>query len=193
MSNLMGYLPEYYHDIKEMVELMETEDVELEALTAAVEQLLKDQFVETASEQAIKRREQMLGIRADPLETLDFRRKRLINRYSTKPPFTLRYLQNRLDALIGPGLAKAEVNVLHFVLKVSMNVPDAQYFKEILHTIQSVKPANLVYNQATSLADQIVLEEHIWKTSLTRMTRLGTAWKLGSTPFSISGQEVQVK
>ncbi|SCW57163.1 hypothetical protein SAMN04487970_101665 [Paenibacillus tianmuensis] len=194
MSKLMNYLPEHFHEIKEMKELTRTEDEEIEAIAHAVRQFLDNQFVTTAQEWVIKRREDMVGIRADSaVETLEFRRNRLINRYSTRPPFTVRYLQSRLDSLIGQGVAKVEVDGQNFNLKITMGVPDAAYFKEIEHTVQIVKPANLVYNQATSLADRVGLEEHIWKTPLTRMTRLSTTWKLGSTRFANRGKEVQVK
>ncbi|MCM3273650.1 putative phage tail protein [Paenibacillus elgii] len=194
MSKLMGYLPRLLHEIKEMKELTQTEEKEIEAVAQAVQQFLDNQFVTTAQEWAIKRREEMIGIRADPTtETLEFRRDRLINRYSTLPPFTIRYLQSRLDSLIGQGVAKVEVDEQNFVLKITMSVPDAAYFKEIEHTVQIVKPVNLLYNQGTSMADHVGIEEHIWRTPLTRMSRLSTTWKLGSTPFAKGGKEEQVK
>jgi hypothetical protein len=193
-ANLIAYLPELYRNIREFVELTEAENAELDSLTDAVTQLLDDQFVETASEQAIWRRELQLGIRADTTtETLEFRRKRLINRYSTKPPFTVSYLQGRLDFLIGPGRTTIEVDAQNFILKVTLSIPDAAFFKEIQHTIRAVKPANLVYIQATSLTDRIALEEHIWKAALTRRTRLSTLWRVGRTSFADRGTEVQVK
>ncbi|PYI57013.1 putative phage tail protein [Paenibacillus flagellatus] len=191
---LMTYLPELYRDIKDFVELMETEDVELDDLAGAIEQLLDDQFVMTSSEAAIKRREQQLNIKADPTnESLDFRKIRIINRYTTKPPFTVRYLQDRLDFLVGAGKATVEVDVQNFVLKVTVDIPDAAIFKEMEYTIKTVKPANLVYIQSTALAAQIGLQERIYKIPLNRMTQLSTTWKIGQTPFAARGQEVQVK
>lgn len=192
MSNLMKYLPELYADIQDFCEIAQTESSEIEVVVTAVQKLFDDQFVETASIQAIKRREQMLGIRADSTkESLDFRRKRLINRYSTKPPFTVRYLQSRLDLLAGEGRATVEIDEQNYILKVTLDVPNAAYFKEIEYTIHSIKPANIVYHQATSLLDSIGLEEHMKGTPLIRQTRLGTGWKLGQTPFAVKGQEVQ--
>lgn len=177
-----------------MIELTGTENVELDALYAAVSTMLADQFIDTASEQAIKRRELQLGIRADTsTETLEFRRKRLINRYSTKPPFTIRYLQQRLDALVGAGLATATVDVQALVLTVAIGIPDAAYFREIEHTINQMKPANIIYNQQTALADRIGIEEHITATPLIRSTRLGTLWHVGVTAFEVPGEEVVIK
>ncbi|MBE1444184.1 putative phage tail protein [Paenibacillus sp. OAS669] len=193
MSKLIHYLPEFYAEITDFAELATTEDAELDALAEAVQRLLDDQFVDTSSIQAIKRREQMLGIRADSTtESLDFRRRRLINRYSTKPPFTARYLQTRLDVLAGEGRATVEVDEKNYILQVTFDVPDAAYFKEIEYTIHTIKPANIVYHQSTSLLDTIVLQEHVSATPLIRGTRLGSGWKLGQTPFAVKGQEVQL-
>ncbi|MEI7027911.1 putative phage tail protein [Paenibacillus sp. y28] len=191
-TKLQRYLPDFYNGIAEFELLTGTEDMELDLLKQAIGQWLDDQFVMTAGEQALKRREQQLQIRADvSTETLEFRRKRLINRYSAKPPFTKRYLQQRLDYLLGPGKAEVDVDGDEFILRITISVPDAAVFKEIAFMIQTTKPANMIYNQATSLEDRIGIEEHLWKTPLIRATLLGS-WQLGRVPFAIRGQEVQI-
>lgn len=192
-DRIMSYLPDFYRDIQDMTKLAETESAELESLDAAVQQLFDDQFVMTASADAIKRREQMLGIQADPAtETLDFRRQRLINRYSTKPPFTVRYLQQQLDQLVGPGMTIVSVDVQNFVLYVTTNIENATVFREVSHTMDTVKPANLVYQQNTSLRADVGLEEHIAKQDITWNYTLGS-WQLGTQPFATLGTEEVVK
>lgn len=118
MSKLIkDYWPEYYETILEFLELAEAEDTEVTVLQSAINQLLDDQFVLTSEYEAVKRREKMLDIQADPtVETLDFRRKRIVNRYSTKPPFTIRYLQDRLDYLVGEGKTVTSVDIQNFLL-----------------------------------------------------------------------------
>lgn len=194
MNKLMQHLPEYYYDILEFVELTETETAEFMSVQQATDRLFNDQFVMTSSEAALKRREQMLGIQADPSqESIDFRRKRIINRYSTKPPFTIRYLQERLDYLVGAGRAVVSVDPINFVLTVTADIDNAAVFKEVDRTIKTTKPANLVYQQGTAITGEIGVKENIFRTPLTRMTRLSTTWKLGRTPFAERGPEVRVK
>lgn len=193
-ERIMPYLPEYYGEIVDFVEIAKTEDVELDNMDASIQQLFNDQFVMTSSIQAIKRREQMLGIQADPTtESLDFRRRRILNRYQTKPPFTIRWLQEQLDRLVGPGMTIVSVDVENFILYVTTNIENANVFKEVQHTVQTVKPANLVYQQNTSLNDVIALEEHISKQAITWNYKLDGSWKLGEKPFSTLGPEVQIK
>lgn len=187
------YWPEYYHDVIDFIQIAQTEDIELDDMTSAIQQLFDDQFVLTSSVQAIKRRELMLGIQADPTtESLEFRKQRILNRYQTTPPFTVRWLQEQLDRLVGPGMTIVSVDVENFILYVTTNIENANIFKEVLHTIQTVKPANLVYQQNTSLNDTIGLEEHISKQEITWNYKLGS-WKLGEKPFWSLGTEVKIK
>ncbi|MGG4552248.1 putative phage tail protein [Paenibacillus humicus] len=193
MNRFMQYLPDLYHDVVDFVELTETESQEWISVEKAINQLLDDQFVVSASMQAIKRREKILGIQADPAtETLEFRRKRLINRYSTKPPFTVRYLQRQLDFLVGAGLTIVSVDPQAFMLTVTTNLDDAAVFKEVEHTVKVLKPANMIYQQQTSLGDVIGLEERITGKEIDWNYKLGE-WKLGGKPFADFGPEVVIK
>lgn len=194
MNRLMEYLPSFYHDIFEFAELTDTESKEILTVQQAIDRLFDNQFVMTSDERAVKRREQILGIQADPkTETLEFRKKRLINRYSTKPPFTVRYLQKQLDYLVGLGRVIVSVDAKSFLLTVTANIDDAAVFKEVERTVRVVKPANITYQQKTSLEAKIIFNERISKQALTRQTRLSTNWKLGVTPFATAEPEVRIK
>jgi len=189
-ERILQYLPDFYREIRDFTEIGRTESAELDDLETAIQRAFDDQFVMTASADAVKRRERMLGIQADPAtESLEFRRKRLVNRYSMKPPFTLRYLQEHLDALVGPGMTIVSVDVQNFILYVTTNIENASVFREVIHTIETVKPANMVYQQNTSLQSTIGLEEHIAKRDITWNYTLDGNWKLGEKPFSTLGPE----
>lgn len=192
-DRVLPYLPSYYGEVLDFIQLARTEDAELDSLEAAVEQLFDDQFVLTSGVQAIKRRERMLGIQADPgLETLDFRKQRILNRYRTKPPFTVRWLQEQLDRLVGPGMTIVSVDAERFILYVTTNIENANVFKEVQYTVQTVKPANIVYQQNTALYDRIGLEEHITGRGIAWNYKLDGSWRLGERPFATLGTGVQV-
>ncbi|MGK5512062.1 putative phage tail protein [Brevibacillus formosus] len=193
-DRILKYWPEIYWEIDDFVALAPAESSEVEDMDKAVNQLFDDQFVMTSSPQAIERREKMLKIQADPsTESLDFRKKRILNRYQTKPPFTIRWLQRQLNELVGAGLVIVNVDVQNFILYVKADIDDAAVFKEVNHTVLTVKPANLIYNQQTEINEGITLQENIYKSSLERKTGLSTTWQLGISPFAVRGEEVQVK
>ncbi|WP_223869660.1 putative phage tail protein [Paenibacillus sabuli] len=191
MARFKDYWPDYYHAIAEMMALAGSEGEELHAALAETNRQLDDQFVLTSSLAAVRRREAMLGIQADPdAESLSFRRKRIVNRYSTKPPFTLRYLQQRLDYLVGIGAAIASVDEHAYLLRVTASIDNAVVFNEVMRTIETIKPANLVYQQNTALALKIGVEEQIVAKAMTWNYRLDESWRLGDTPFVSYGSEV---
>lgn len=193
-DRILNYWPDFYKEIADFIALADAQTPEVEGIEKAVQQLFDDQFVMTSSPQAIERREKMLGIQADPAnESLDFRKKRILNRYQTKPPFTIRWLQQRLNELVGLGLVVVDVDVQNFILYVRADIDDAAVFKEVNHTVLTVKPANLIYNQQTEINEGITLQENIYKSTLRRMTGLSTTWQLGITPFAIRGEEEQIK
>nr|WP_150959369.1 putative phage tail protein [Aneurinibacillus sp. XH2] len=180
--------------IRDFRELAKTEDIELKLLEGAINQLFDDQFVMTSGPDAIRRREKMLGIQADPTtESLEFRKKRILNRYQIKPPFTIRYLQQQLDSLLGKGRALTSVDVQNFILTVTTSLDDANLFKEMERTIKTVKPANLIYQQQTAVQDEVIIVEHISKKDIAWNYKLNGTWRLGEKPFSTLGQEVVIK
>lgn len=191
MNRLLEYLPEVLREIDDFKALTDAEIPEMDNLSAAIQKYIDDQFVMTASVEGIRRREKMLRIQADPsTEPLEFRRKRIINRQSTKPPFTIRWLQEQLDRLIGPGMAVVSVDVQQFILYVTTNIENANLFKEVQHTVQTVKPANLIYQQNTSLNHKIGIKHTTKARTVTWNYKLDGSWKLGEKPFATLGPEV---
>ncbi|MEK3788740.1 putative phage tail protein [Paenibacillus sp. FSL K6-1230] len=193
MNELIRALPPELQEIEEFQVITEAELPQMQKLTDMVDQIRNNQFILTSDVQATKRREQKLGIQADPTtESLDFRKIRLINRMSTKPPFTVRYLQQQLDNLVGEGLTIVSVDYANRVLTITANIDNAPIFNEVERTVSVVKPANMVYQQQTSIEDAIGINERMSYRALTRRTKLGS-WGIGTIPFADQGPEVIVK
>lgn len=193
-NRISEYWPEFYLQIKDFRELGNTEANEFDNLDTAMQKVFDDAFVLTSDEQAVALREKELNIQADPsTESLEFRKQRILNRYQTHPPFSLRWLQRQLDRLVGEGLTLVEVDYANRILTVVANVEDAPVFKEVQRTVETTKPANMIYQQQTGVEDYIVLVERIAKREITWNYGLGTTWQLGEKPFATLGPEVIVK
>ena len=186
---ILEYLPDYYKEILEFKELEKVHGTEIASAEVDIEKLFNDQFVMTSSQAAVKHREQMLEIQADPnIESLDFRKRRIVNRYSIKPPFTQRYLQQRIDYIVGADRANADVDSQNFLLTLHVSIEDASIFKEVEHTVFTIKPANMVYIQQTSIDRTFSIAEKVTIMPLDRRTRLGK-WRLGVDPFARGEEE----
>ena len=144
--HFMGRLPEFYRDIYEFKAIGGSEDAEFQTLAACNAEDLRDAFIMTGAESSIAIWEKEIGIRADPsAETLDFRRKRLINRYTTKPPFTIQWLDNQLSALLGGGFIRTERDGDVEILYVYADLGSLPLLREFDAMIEFVLPLSMQY------------------------------------------------
>jgi len=191
MDRLLDYLPEIYRDLKDYQELAKVSEQNIDETESEIDRFFDNQFVMTSDDSGLLRREKVLNIQANPfLESIDFRIARIINRYTTKPPFTIRYLQRQLDSLVGKGRTYASIEGEAYLLTVITSIDDAPLFREIEETVKTTIPANLIYRQQTSIRDTVVLKERVTRKEVLRNYKLNGSWKLGSKPFASYGTEV---
>ena len=184
MSDLKQYLPWLYKDIVEMNALMNTEDKLFSKLMDEYIRGRDNQYILTADEYGIRIFEDIINIVPDPsTETLDFRRQRLINRFRTQPPFTFRWLQGKLNEIIGVGKWNAWVDNENYTLYIESSAKDQKWFQEISITVNNTKPANIIFINRPLVVHDVLTNETINLKELIWNYRLGTIWKLGDKPF----------
>src|SRR5690606_250643 len=142
----LGYLPEILHNIREFQEIAKAVNPEIIALKQAVNKVLNEQFIQSA-EDTLEWREEEFEIVASSDETIEFRRERLIERKSRKPPITLRTLRDRLNAYIGTTQAEIELVPGEYAFSISIPAVDGYKFRDIQQMVETLKPANMEYIQ----------------------------------------------
>lgn len=146
-KKLINFLPPQISDIEEFKNIMATENVELELIEKGQERILKENFIDTATDYGIKHKEQLFKIRADLVnDTLEFRKLRIKNRKMDKMPITQRSLEHKLKTLFGEGNYKVEVLNDEYVLKVEINTFDWSMFNEIIDNFRYIIPCNMMLN-----------------------------------------------
>ena len=184
-------IPSVYDGVLEISVLSETDDVLLDRALAKLERAQLNQFILTADEETISVYEKMFSILANPTtETLQFRRERILNRMSLRPPFTMRWLQNKLDEIIGVGKWDAYVDYANRTLYIESFVVNQQWFNELRITINRIKPCNLVFVNKPLIMADVVANETIVSATQHYNYVLGH-WQLGQKPFiTIDPEEV---
>lgn len=183
-SNIIDYLPYWFRDILEYQEICETESEQLSALADEMHAVADNFFFQTMDETAVNMWEQVLGIVPNPqTEDLDFRRFRVLNRLTTKPPFTLGFLYQKLDELIGPGLWTVTVDYPNYTLYIESSSENQNYFTEIAYTINKIKPAHIVFINKPLTVTGITVDESVELTDLQWNYILDGTWLLGEKPF----------
>lgn len=183
-TDMLSLLPPWYREILDYQQICQTEQEQLEAAAQAIQAIADNMFFQTMDESSVSLWEQILSIVPNPqTETLAFRQIRLINRLSTRPPFTIWFLYQKLDELIGPGQWSVNVDYPNYTLYIRSAAQNQSYATEVAFTVNRIKPAHIVYVNTPYVESGLLLSETISMTQRTFNYLLGQ-WNLGELPFS---------
>lgn len=146
---LKRYVPNIYEDVLEMDELINAEQGLFDDAIDSCNQVLDNAFISTSDVSRIRQYEKLLKIKANPsVEDLDFRRERVLNRISSKPPFTMNWLREKLDVFIGVGNWKVTLMPDAYYLYIKARTIDANWEGELRDLLRKTVPANIEWELA---------------------------------------------
>lgn len=178
-----NHFPSIYKNFKEIDELIVGEDTLFTVAAAELDRLRANQFVNTAYEEALFEYEKMLGIYATSSETLSFRRDRILNRLKNRPPFSLPFLRQKLNEIIGVDAYTISMDYATYTLTIESAATDQSWFHEIAVTINRIKPVNIIYVSKANAGNFVNTGESISQVSREYNYILGS-WKLGEKSFA---------
>lgn len=117
--NLKVLLPEWFQNVMEFNELMESEETELEEVENSIRSVRDNCYIQTADEATIRLYEKRFGI-AYQGESLGYRRSRIMQRYNTVVPFTVGFLKDRLTELYGSQGYEISVDGIHSIITIKI-------------------------------------------------------------------------
>lgn len=134
--------PEIILQIPDINQTYKAVDVQMEKLTAAVEQLEKDIFIEDMGEYKIKRWEQLLGIIAFDDDTLSDRRFRIQTKILERLPYSYRVVVRKLNTLAPDGM-DIEINNKDVLVKLAL--ASKKKIKDVAEMLEVTLPLNMTY------------------------------------------------
>ena len=191
-TQICKYYPPWFRRILDFQALCQTEKAELDAMAEAMDQIHKNLFVQTMDEGTTAQWEAILRILPTPDETLEFRRLRVQNRLSLRPPFTLIFLREKLDLLFGPGNYEVEVDYPNYTLYIEAPADKQAYFTEVYALLNIVKPCHIVYIARPRLDSTLLLSERVSRGQMLYNYILGS-WRLGEKPFATFEEQEVLK
>ena len=145
-TDMLALLPPWYREILDYQQICQTEREQMEALADSIQAVTDNMFFQTMDEASIYLWEQILNIVPNPqTETLGFRQARVISRLSSRPPFTIWFLYQKLDELIGPGRWSVNMDYPNYTLYIKSAAQNQSYATEVAFTVNRIKPAHIVY------------------------------------------------
>ena len=195
--DLLSLLPPWYREVLDYQAICMAEQPTFEEYQTAMQQVLDNFFPLTMDISAVEQWESALRILADPtVESLEFRRQRIINRISTKPPFTLPFLYNKLDELVGKGMWSVSIDYPGYTIYIERTAQSMNYTLELEWTINHIKPAHMAYVSRPYIDAVVAVAERVSYIPNDHSTqynyKLGT-WVLGDQPFVSPEGEVVAK
>lgn len=154
---IKDYWIEEIQKVKEFQVIGNIEDDEVFNLSEELRSLVDNQFIETATEKGIARREKILKIIPFADDTLESRRFKVLSRWNNSLPYTYNVLIQRLDQLCGKGGYTIELNHGEYTLKVKVELTAKRMEQEVNQMVRKMAPANLLvtvelrYNQHKNL------------------------------------------
>lgn len=183
-TSLMNQLPDWFQQIPDFVEIINAEQPSFNTVADEIIAIADNFYFQTMDASAVAQWEEIFDIVANPsTETLEFRQDRVLNRISTKPPFTLAFLYQKLDELIGPNQWTVTVDYPNYTLYIESSAQNQSYATEVAFTINRIKPAHIVYINKPFVKTGLLLSETISLSQVEYNYRLG-GWGLGLLPFA---------
>lgn len=145
-ADLLEQLPPLYREIEEYQQICRVEESQFEQLESAALSVCRNFFVQTADLDSVCRWENVLRIQAAPAsETLAFRQQRILSRLRTRPPYTLAFLHQQLDAMIGPGRWDCQIDYPHYLLRIRSDAKKPASCTELPYLVNQIKPAHIAF------------------------------------------------
>lgn len=158
MRQIQEYWIDELKEIKEFKAIAEAENLEFKLFNDTINNLIDDQFIQTATERGVARREKLLKISAFADDTLETRRFRVQSRWNEQLPYTYNVLRSKLDQLCGKDGYAIALNTGLFTLNIKIELTKKRMFNEVQIVTRKIVPANMLisvelrYNQYFAVA-----------------------------------------
>ena len=150
--DLWYYLPPFLKEFLELREILGAEEPEFQELVKQYDDVLKDNFIITATERGIARFESTLGIRPNASASLETRRSAVLTKWWDATPYTLRTLKNRIALIQGNSNIQISFDKDNpYCIQIVTRLETAGQVDDLAYIIQTMLPANLEVDSANRL------------------------------------------
>ena len=140
---LINYLPQFMQEYLEMQEIMKVEQIDVDDLWTAFDNVFSDQFVMDATENGVSRYEKMLGISPKGTDTLDERKFRILAMMNQELPYTYRRLEQVLTNLCGEDGFSIVLNHNEYHVEIKLALGNKNNYSEVVDVLRKMIPANM--------------------------------------------------
>lgn len=139
---LIDYMPQYLKNVREFQEIFKSEDEQLNNINTLISKMLTEVIVKSADSYGLERYEKIYNI-SNVSNNIEERRFNILSKINDRIPFSLNWLRNKLENLVGKDNYRIKVEYD----KYSITVDVMMIFEDIANTLnislREQLPANL--------------------------------------------------
>ena len=152
VDTLTKQLPDYFKPIIEYQAIMQAHGYALDIFGGNAERVKDNNYISTADEQTIAFWENILGLIYSYGDTLDYRRAKVLQKFTTSPPFSIEFLKDRLTQLYGADGFTVDVDPVACTIKIKVTSDRYGAIDLLYDLLWDIIPAHLqIYaNQQTT-------------------------------------------
>lgn len=142
--NLIGHLPLYVQEYREIQGIMNAEEPELQAVEDASEIIKDNMFILHTDEVGIKRYEDIFGLTSSKNDSLYNRQMNVLTQYTNTVIYTMRGLIERLNMICGVGSYTLELNADRYEINIGLHLRAKNLINTISAMLVDMIPANMI-------------------------------------------------
>ena len=131
-------------EYKELKTIMNAEQSNMELVWSSVDDVLNDQFVQSATNDGVTKYEKILGITPKATYTLDERKFNIFAKMNEQLPYTVEQLHSSLTSLCGADGYSVKLNANEYKLMVKLALANENNIEAVEKLLDKMIPANIV-------------------------------------------------
>lgn len=141
--DLVSYLPPFMAEYGEINAVLTAENPEFEAAWRAADSVLYNEFISTADEDGIARFEKMTGVLPSQGDTLEIRRARVMSKWLSRLPYTMKMLITQLQILCGGDDFTVKRKFEGYQIDITTHLREYSQVVELGKLLGEMIPANI--------------------------------------------------
>lgn len=158
---LQQYVPTIYNGVKEIEVLTDVQEQWFKILVSIMDKEYARLYIQTCDEIGIARFENVLKITPNPsIESLDFRKQRVLTRCNATLPYSAIWLRVYLNAVIGQYNYELDIDYDNDIITLYGYMLDYSWAREATTVIRDVKPCNMVFVNIPTMVESVA--KRLW-------------------------------
>ena len=141
---LINYIPDVLKDYFEIIAICNSEDIEINQIKENIDMMEKETIVKTASIYGIERYERIYNLTPNQGDSYQIRKDKIIQKITNRLPFSLRWLINKLNNLVGKGNYILDINYARYDLLINISGITTKQLTDLQEEMKFMLPVNLV-------------------------------------------------